>query len=164
MILLNEHGKQAATTGQLRNVWSLGSYDPAEQYFIEVQSMEVIFTTPGAPNGKFQLPVQSVGRRENPVRYYFAADLRFLSQPGFECVLPAAPVELEMSVWPSGGGFKASLSHQGFVVFQTPQFMPTEADAVSGLARWAMAGDKSKWVMPDAVVQAVEAMRKKAAG
>lgn len=145
-IILNEHGKQAGPVGSLRNVWSLGSYDPSRQYLIEVATLE----DQSAP---MRLPVRSVGK--SGLRYYFAADLMFITHPGFECVFPVPPFELAVKVYPVAGGFKGSLVYGDEAIFTTPQFMHSEKAAVEGLARWAEKADK-RFVMPEEMVREIE--------
>lgn len=142
MILLNESGKRAGDVGVLRNVYSLGSFDPHQEYKIDVATLD------GSQTGLLRMPVRSVGKAG--LRYYFAADMMFLNHHGFDTVFPEPPLQLQAVVVPVPGGFRGSLVYGDQVIFKTPQFLPSANAALEGLAVWAKTAPV-KWVMPEAV-------------
>ncbi len=162
-VILNESGQRAGETGKLRDVYTLGSFDPSFRYFIEIGTLEqseaaepVDDLPEGAAigSGSFRLPVRSVGRIGR--RFFFAADLRFVNWPGCHCVFPEIK-RLGLDVQQANGKTVARLMFDEYSVFESKGRNRLE-DAIEELAAWADRQTES-WELPPAVEKARETLR-----
>lgn len=153
MIVLNEVTKPVGNIKHLRNIYSLGSFDPSEEYVIDVKTLG----DNGAEySGTLRLPVRSVGKRGTPAKFFFSSDLMFLSYPGYELVFPSGPIPLSLAIVKEGIGFRGSLTFEEFVVYKTPQLSPDEKGALSAVVLWAQTPNAGRFVLPERVREAIE--------
>jgi len=155
IVILNNSGRRAGSLGDLRNVYSLGSYDPDIDYRIEV---ETLVTEDGEDHdrGALDLPVRSVGKIG--LQYYFATDLRFVNYPQADCVLPTTN-ELTLQ---EATGFRGAITGQlvfdDFLIFRSRE-RKERSDVLEELGGWArLQGDR--WKLPADVVEAIAAIEK----
>lgn len=151
-IVLNESGTPAGDSGRLKNVFSLGSFDPNVQYFIDVDTVEQRDESDpeNSSTGSLRLPVRSVGRIGR--RFFFSTDLRFANFPGVERIVPET-VELRLDVSSASGGFRGSLwiEGEGEPVIRTP-FRTRREDVLEELSKWSQR-QEGRFVFPDGLVE-----------
>ena len=145
VVILNNSGKRVGSIGELRNVYTLGSYDPDIDYRIEVETLDDCAQGSG---GALDCPVRSVGKVG--LQYYFATDLRFINYPKADCIYPeGGDLELESSK-DFGGACMSRLAYQGYPVFGSRK-RATERESLEELAAWARLQRPGRWVFPDSV-------------
>jgi len=108
-IVLNESGKSCGERGGLRGVFSLGSFDAAAEYVIDVDTLDE--SPESSSPGRLRLPVRSVGKigRE----FFFSTDLRFAHFPGAERIVPRTAPTLVLDLENRPGGVEGSLRIDG---------------------------------------------------
>lgn len=164
-INLNESGRPAGQFGDLRNVYVLGSYDPANEYTITVESLEA----PETEGGSITVPVKSIGRiggiegkdwdaPGGVVQYFFATDLRFICYPGAVCMFPSSiTLEVQQSTT-FDGKHRARIVYDGWELKRTGD-RTTEIEAIDELGAWSLGYKPGKWILPEVVSLAADRAR-----
>jgi len=147
VLVLNDHGERAATVGDLRDVWSLGSYDAGVSYWIELDTLNNAGTF-ARRRGRVRLPVGSIGKIDG--RFYFATDMRFVVYPGATCVMPSEN-RIELTTWEVGGGWRGSFYLCGVVLFSVTTRINRD-DVLADLVMWAVGQTAGRFVFPPEIV------------
>lgn len=153
IVNLNESGRRAASIGDLRTVFVLGSYDPEIQYTITVETLEQYVPDvaegeqPKPGGGTLTLPVKSVGKIGR--HFFFATDYRFICFPAAVCCYPDSS-ELVLSIqWETDfkGNQTGQIVFDDWLIFRSKK-RENKSQALEELAAWSLNHDPNKWILP----------------
>lgn len=152
-IILNESGERCGETGAAGETWSLGSFDPGREYFIDQSSIDASAVKQGDDDrGTMRLPVASVAKMSN--RYFFATDYRFVIYPGSKCVFPET-VSLDCSITQVGGGWRGFFTFRSTPIFST-KTLRDRNECLAFLVSWAGEQEPERFVFPAEIIDVMK--------